>query len=340
MNELKKIIASLKKRDYKPVYFLMGEEPFYIDYISNFMINHVIPDDEKDFNQIIVYGKDIEINELMSQARQYPFMGERILLVVREAQELHRTIEQFADYLKSIQPTTTVVIGYKYKTLDKRKALYKALAKSSDVVIFESKKIKDYHIDGWVKSYVSDQKLLIEPKAVAMLVEFLGNDLSKIVNEIDKLRIVLKDQNLITADAIEEHIGISKEYNNFEFISAIAQRNEVKAFDIAKNFALNTKNNPMVVTVALLYNFFSRLLQYHGLIHKNKGVALSEIAKHIGVPEFGMKDYQFAVKNYPMRKVSHIIEAIRIIDLKSKGVNAVAMPHDDLLKELLIKIFR
>lgn len=340
MNELKKIIASLNKKDYKPVYFLMGEEPFYIDYISNFMINHVIPEDEKDFNQVIVYGKDIEVNELISQARQYPFMGERILLVVREAQELHKSIELFADYLKFIQPTTTVVIGYKYKTLDKRKALYKALSKSPDVVIFESKKIKDYQIDGWINSYVSDHNLQIEPKAVAMLSEFLGNDLSKIVNEIDKLKIVLKNQNTITADAIEEHIGISKEYNNFEFISTIAQRNEVKAFDIAKNFALNTKNNPLVVTIAILYNFFSRLLQYHGLTHKNNGITLSEIAKHIGVPEFGMKDYQIAVKNYPMRKVSHIIEVIRIIDLKSKGVDANAMPHDELLKELLIKIFR
>ncbi|SRR5690554_360309 len=340
MNELKKIMASLKKGDYKSVYFLMGEEPFYIDYISNFLIKNVIPDEEKDFNQVVVYGKDIEISELMLQARQYPFMGDRKLLVVREAQEIRKNIEQFADYLKSIQPTTIVVIDYKYKKLDKRKALYKALTKSPDVEIFESKKIRDYQIEGWIKDYVTGHKMQIEPKALSMMAEYLGNDLSKIVNEIDKLRIVLKDQNLITADAIEENIGISKDYNNFEFVTAIANRNEVKAFDIAKNFTFNTKEKPLVVTLGMLYNFFSRLLQYHGIIHKNKGASIQEIAQHIKVPEFGMRDYQVAVKNYPMRKVSGIIEAIRIIDLKSKGVNANAMSHDDLLKEMLIKIFR
>ncbi|HLV50610.1 MAG TPA: DNA polymerase III subunit delta [Flavobacterium sp.] len=340
MNELKKLMASFKNGIYKPVYFLMGDEPFYIDYITNYLSKNVIPEDEKDFNQTVVYGKDVNINDLMSQARQYPFMGDKMLLIVKEAQDLNRTIDQFADYFKAVQPTTILVFCYKYKTLDKRKALYKTLSKSTEAEIFESNKLKDYQVENWVKTFVDEQKMHIEPKAVSMLVEFLGNDLSKIVKEIEKLKIVLKGQQSVNADLIEEHIGISKEYNNFELINAIAYKNEAKAFSIAKNFALNTKNNPFVVTTALLYNFFSRLLQYHGVIYKNSGANPTDIARQIGVHQYGLKDYQAAGKLYPMKKVSQNIAVLREADLKSKGVNANAMTHDDLLKELLIKIFR
>ncbi|KAA5535252.1 DNA polymerase III subunit delta [Paenimyroides baculatum] len=339
MSELKKMITSFKKDGYKPVYFLMGEEPYFIDFLSDHFTNNVISEEEKSFNQVILYGKDVSVNDIMSQARQYPFMGDKMLVVIKEAQELVKTIDQFSSYFKSVQPSTILVFCYKYKTLDKRKELYKTLSKSEFAEILESNKLKDYQVEGWIKTLISDEKLEIEPKAVAMLVEFLGNDLSKISNEIDKLKIILKNDKLITADLVEENIGISKEYNNFELINAVAYKNEAKAFGIAKYFALNTKNNPFVVTTSLLYNFFSKLLQYHGMIYKNASANPADIAKQLGINQYGLKDYQAAGKIYPMKKVSQTIAVIREIDLKGKGVNG-SLTHDDLLKELLIKVLR
>ena len=339
MSELKKFITSVKKDGYKPVYFLMGDEPYFIDHLTDFFIDNVIPEDEKSFNQIIVYGKDTNVNDIMSQARQYPFMGERLLVIVKEAQDLIKTINDFSSYFKSVQNSTVLVFCYKYKALDKRKELYKTLSKSDQAVVFESNKVKDYQLDAWLKSYVQSEKLEIEPKAVAMLIEFLGNDLSKMVNEIGKLKIVLKDNRMITADLVEENIGISKDYNNFELINALAYKNDAKAFDIAKYFALNTKNNPLVVSIAVLYNFFSKLLQYHGIMYKNSGANQTDVAKQLGINPYGLKDYQAAFKLYPMKKVSANIEAIREIDVKGKGVEG-NLTHDDLLKELLIKILR
>lgn len=339
MSELKKMITSFKKDGYKPVYFLMGEEPYFIDFLSDHFTSSVISEEEKSFNQVVLYGKDVSVNDIMSQARQYPFMGDKMLVVIKEAQELVKTIDQFSSYFKSVQPSTILVFCYKYKTLDKRKELYKTLSKSEFAEIFESNKLKDYQVEGWIKTLISDEKLEIEPKALAMLVEFLGNDLSKISNEIDKLKIILKNNTLITADLVEENIGISKEYNNFELINAVAYKNEAKAFGIAKYFALNTKNNPFVVTTSLFYNFFSKLLQYHGMIYKNAGANPADIAKQLGINQYGLKDYQAASKIYPMKKVSQTIAVIREIDLKGKGVNG-SLTHDDLLKELLIKVLR
>lgn len=339
MNELKKIITAVKNKTQRPIYFLMGDEPYYIDLLSDYFIENVISEEEKSFNEIVLYGKDVTPIDVISQARQYPFMGDKMLVVVKEAQEMHKTIDQFIDYLKAIQTTTILVICFKYKSLDKRKELYKALSKNENVEIFESLKVKDYQLDNWIKSYVSEIGLEIEAKASAMLAEFLGNDLSKIVNEIGKIQIILKDHKKITAQMVEQNIGISKDYNNFELIKAIVENNEAKAFKIGQYFALNSKNNPLVVTIAVLYNFFSKLLQYHGIVYKNNAQNPNDIAKQMGINPYALKDYQAASKYFAMKKVSQNIAVIREIDLKGKGVNA-NLNHDDLLKELLIKIFR
>lgn len=337
MEEVKKIISDIKKRDIKPVYFLMGDEPYYIDRISEYIANNVLNEEEKSFNQMVLYGKDVTINEIISNARRFPLMADYQVLIVKEAQDLARTIEQFDSYFSNIQTTTILVFCFKYKTLDKRKKVYKNIEKNG--VIYESKKLKDYQIEGWLKKLLATKKYTIDPKATAMLVEFLGTDLNRIANEIDKLTIILPEGTMISPDHIEENIGISKEFNNFEFIKAIAERNTYKAYQIAKYFADNSKNNPLVVTTSLIYNFFSKLLQYHGITYKNNNINPKDIARDMKVSEYFLKDYTVGSKNYNMKKCSENVNLLRDMDVKSKGVGANALSHHDLLIELLGKFF-
>ena len=337
MEEVKKIISDIKKKELKPVYFLMGDEPYYIDRISEYIADNVLNEDEKSFNQMVLYGKDVSINEIVSNARRFPLMADYQVIIVKEAQDLARTIEQFDSYFSNIQTTTILVFCFKYKTLDKRKKVYKNIEKHG--VIYESKKLKDYQIEGWLKKLLATKKYTIDPKATSMLVEFLGTDLNRIANEIDKLTIILPEGTMISPDHIEENIGISKEFNNFEFIKAIAEKNTYKAYQIAKYFADNTKNNPLVVTTSLIYNFFSKLLQYHGITYKNNNVNPKDIARDMKVSEYFLKDYTIGSKNYSMKKCSENVNLLRDMDVKSKGVGANALSHHDLLIELLGKFF-
>ncbi|WCO02943.1 DNA polymerase III subunit delta [Psychroserpens ponticola] len=332
MEDVKQIVADIKKGQIKPIYFLMGEEPYYIDAISDYIENNVLAEEEKGFNQMVLYGRDVAVDEIVSNAKRYPMMAERQVVIVKEAQDLSRTIEKLASYVEHPQPTTVLVINYKYKTLDKRKTLYKTLKKAG--VIFESKKLYENKVADWIRRVLSGQNYTISPKASQMLVEFLGNDLSKINNELGKLKIVLPEGTQITAEHIEENIGISKDYNNFELRKAIGERNSLKAFKIVNYFANNPKDNPMVVTVSLLFGFFSQLLQFHGLNDKNP----RNVASALKINPYFVNEYVSAARNFPMRKVSGIVSILREFDVKSKGVNSNAVPQGDLLKELLVKI--
>jgi len=337
MEEVKKIIADIKMKHFKPVYFLMGEESYYIDRISDYISDTVLTEEERSFNHMVLYGKDVTINDIVSNARRFPLMAEHQVIIVKEAQDLVKTIDQLDAYFDNIQPSTILVFCYKYKTLDKRKKVYKSLQKHG--LIYESKKLRDYQMEGWLKQVLATKKYTIDSKAAAMLVEFLGTDLNKIANELSKLQIILPAGTQITPDHVEENIGISKEFNNFELIKAIAERNTTAAYKIAYYFAQNTKNNPFVLTMGLLYNYFSKLLQYHGMIYKNAQANPKTIAAEIKVSEYALKDYQAGVRNYPMKIASRNISYLREFDLKSKGVEANAMPHYDLLTEMLAKLF-
>ena len=327
----KQIVNDIKKGDIKSVYFLMGEEAYYIDAISNFIESTILSEEEKGFNQMVLYGRDVSIDDIVSHAKRYPMMAERQVIIVKEAQDLSRTIEGLVAYVENPQPTTVLVFCYKYKTLDKRKKLSKTIAKNA--VLFESKKLYEHQVPDWIRRVLSGRGHTITPKAAQMLVEFLGNDLAKINNELQKLQLIMQPGEQITPQLIEENIGISKDFNNFELQKAIGEKNVKRAFAIMQYFHQNPKKNPLVMTVALLYGFFAKLLKYHSL--SNKGDA----AKVLKVSPYFVKDYQVAARNYPMKKVSAIISSIRDIDMKSKGVGASNLSQADLLKELLIKIF-
>lgn len=333
MDEVVKIVNDIKGGKIKPIYFLMGEEPYYIDRLSDFIEESVLSEEEKGFNQTVLYGRDVSVDDIVSAAKRYPMMAERQVIIVKEAQDLAKTIDKFESYADNPMPTTVLVICYKYKTLDKRKKITKNLEKNG--LIYESKKLYDNQVGDWIKRVLQGRGYSIEPKASAMLVEFLGTDLSKINNELEKLQIILPKGSTISAKNIEENIGFSKDYNVFELRKAIGDRNELKAYKIVQYFADNPKDNPIVVTTGLVFAFFVNVLQYHGLKDKSPKNA----ATILKVNPYFLKDYDAALKNFPMKKVSGIVSNLRQIDVKSKGVGANSLPQGDLLKEMLIGIF-
>jgi DNA polymerase-3 subunit delta len=333
MDEIVKIINDIKNGNIKPIYFLMGEEPYYIDKLTEYIEDNVLSEDEKGFNQMVLYGRDVSVEDIISNAKRYPMMADRQVVIVKEAQELSRTIDKLESYADNPQPSTVLVIAYKYKTLDKRKKLTKIIDKNG--LLFESKKLYENQVAAWISRVLKPKDYSIEPKASAMLVEFLGTDLSRISNELDKLQIILPKGTVINPNHIEENIGFSKDFNVFEFRKAIGDRDQLQAYRIADHFAQNKKEYPMVLTTGMVFSFFSQVLQYHGLKDKNP----KNVASVLKINPYFVKDYDVALRNYPMKKVSSIVGTLRDIDIKSKGVGANQLHESDLLKEMLVKIF-
>ncbi len=331
MHTVQSILNEIKAGDIRPLYFLMGEEAFFIDQISTFIETSVLDETQRGFDQTTIYGKDTSIDAIVSSAKRFPMLAERQVIVVKEAQNLSRTIEDLLPYVKNPQHTTTLVICYKYKSIDKRKALYKALSKAH--VVFESKKIYDSKIPSWISGELQKMNLKITPKASYLLSEFLGNDLAKISNELSKLQLVMGDNDLITPELIQINIGISKDFNNFELQKAIAQLDQKKAYQIVRYFSENSNQHPMVLTVATLYSFFSKLMILHTVNDRNPKV----LSRAIGVNPYFLNDYTAAAKNFPMRRISSVFQTLRTIDVKSKGVGANLKPLD-LYQELIFRI--
>lgn len=332
MDEARQIVNDIQKGNIKPLYFLMGEEPYYIDKISDFIAENILTEEERGFNQMLIYGRDTSIDDIVSNAKRYPMMAERQVVIVKEAQDLSRTIEKLADYAENPQPTTVLVICYKYKKIDKRKKLHKTIAKTG--IVFEGKRLYENQVGDWIIKTLKSRGYGISPKAAQMLVEFLGTDLGKIDNELQKLQLICPEGTSISPEIIEENIGISKDFNNFELRKAIGEKDSLKAHRIANYFAQNPKDNPLVMTVSLLFSYFSQILQYHGLTDKSKG----SVAKQLKVNPYFVSDYTVAARNYPMKKVSRAISLLQETDVKSKGVGATNISQGDLLKELLVKI--
>ena len=332
MNRIEQIVDEIKSKNTKPIYFLMGEEAYYIDKISDFIENNVLTEEEKGFNQMILYGRDVTVDDIVGNAKRFPMMSEKQVVIVKEAQDLSRSIEKLADYAENPQPSTVLVICYKYKTIDKRKKLAKTIAQMG--CLFESKKLYDNQVSDWINSVLKGKGYQIEPKASHMLVEFLGTDLSKIANELGKLTLIIEKGTTISALHIEQNIGISKDFNNFELRKAIGDKELVKANRIIQYFSQNPRSNPLIMTISLLNAFFTQLLLYHGLKDKGK----INVGKMLKINPYFIPEYQRAAKNYPMRKVAQVISGLREADLKSKGVGASNLAQGDILKELLFKI--
>ena len=334
MNEAKKILVDIKKGLIAPIYFLMGEEPYFIDTVSEYLDKHVLEEDQKGFDQLVLYGQDVTVPAIIDYARRFPMMAERQVIIIKEAQNLKSTIDLLVPYVENPTPTTTLVFCYKYESLDKRKKLVKALEKNKSCVVLESKKLYENQIATWLPDVLKKRHLSIQPKATQMLVDFLGTDLSRIQNEVNKLALIVSENTEVTPDIIEKNIGISKEFNNYELKSALAVKDTYKATRILKHFADNPKDNPLVVTLSVLYGFFQQLLSFHGLTDQSDKSVMATVK----VPIFAIKDLRFAAQHYPMKKVSSIIAALRSIDVKSKGVGAASITEADLRKELIIML--
>jgi DNA polymerase III subunit delta len=326
------IMSDLKNRIYKPVYFLAGEEPYYIDIITSYIEEKVLPEAEKAFNQMVLYGEDTTIQSIIETSRRFPMMANHQVIIVKEAQSLKK-IDDLAYYIEKPLLSTILVFNYKYKVLDKRTKLYKLI--DSSAVYFESNRLRDYQVPPWIERYLMLKGIKAEPNASAMLTEYLGTDLNKIVNELDKLLITLPEgKPVITTELIEKNIGISKDYNNFELQKAVGDKNILKANMIVHYFADNPKDNPINLTIASLFSFFTKVLIYHYLTDKSK----NNVASALKINPFFVKDYETTATKYNVKKTVEIIALLRTYDMKSKGYGDLSSTPGDLLKELIYKI--
>lgn len=330
MKTYEEIIQNLQKGNYDSIYFLMGEEPYYIDQIADYIQKNALDPIAQEFDQIIVYGKDTTMSAVIELARRFPMMGQRQVVIVKEAQQLD-SINLLAHYLQQPQPTTILVFCYKYGKIDKRNKITKDL--DAKYTLFESTKIRDYQTAGWITNYVKQNKVKIEQNAVTLLADYLGTDLSKIINELNKL-IIATENKTITTDLVEQNVGISKEYNIFELQNALINKDVVKANRIIRYFAANPKNNPIVLVLSMLFKFFSNLMMYHYLQDKTEYAVVGALK----VSPYQVKDYKKAATVYNARKTMNIISFIREAAAKFNGVDTVPISDEDLLKELVFKI--
>jgi DNA polymerase-3 subunit delta len=325
------ILTELRNRRFSPVYFLMGEEPYFIDSLSDYIEEHVLSESEKTFNLLILYGKDTDYKTITETARRFPMMGKQQVVIIKEAQYL-KEIEKLSHYISQPLASTILVINYKYKRIDKRTHFYKLVEEKA--VVFEAEKIRDYRIPAWIADYLQEKGIQIEPKAAAMLGDYLGNDIGKIVNELEKLYLVMpRGSNRINPLIIEKNIGISKDYNSFELNNALGSRDILKANRIVFYFSKNPKDNPLVLTLSSMFYFFGKLLILHSLQNKSD----ENIASALGVKKYFVREFHTAARNYPVNKVLNIISLLREYDRKSKGSGSLAS-EGELLKELVFKI--
>ena len=332
LQEINSIISKIKNKVYSPIYFLMGEETYYIDFITELLDKEILNEDEKNFNKTVLYGKDTTVEELISHCKRYPMMSKYQVVFLKEAQDLSRKIETLSSYALNPLMSTVLIVNYKYKSLDKRKKLFKNIQKFGIVVDF--KKIYEDRVPVWIINQLKIDNFTIEPKACSMLVDYLGNDLKKINNQLNKLKIICSQKRNISPKLIEDNIGISKDFNVFELRNAIGIKNLDKSLLICAYLTSNSSKHPLQMTLSSLFNYFIQIFQYHSLENKSQ----NNVASVLGVNPYFVKDYVNASKYYNMKKISSIISLINDVDLKSKGIGVSNTSNNDLLRQLIIQI--
>ncbi|WMJ74335.1 DNA polymerase III subunit delta [Cytophagaceae bacterium ABcell3] len=336
-NNAEAVLKDLKAGKYAPVYFLQGDESYYIDLISGYIEKNCLSESEKGFNQTVLYGKDVQMNVIMQHARKFPMMSERQVVIVKEAQDISDLGKEAGDklleaYLKNPLPSTILVFCHKNKTLDARKGIAKKI--KDHAILIDSKKLYDNKLPDWVNTYFTNKGYKVNPKVTVMLSDFIGNDLNRLANEIDKLLINLKEGQQVNEELVEKYVGISKEYNVFELQKALAYKDVLKANRIINYFEANPKNNPLIPVIAVLYSFFSKTFLVHTAASKSE----SNLAKLLQVNPFFVKDYLAASKSYPAGKARNIIHYIREADLQVKGITGGGTSEGQILRELVFKI--
>lgn len=335
MKDLEIIRKNIKNKEFSPIYFFHGEEPYYIDWGVKELENNILTEEEKAFNQTMVYGKDTKYAEILALAKQYPMMGNHQVIIIKEAQDLKLSEEEqdiFLKYIENPMPSTILIFAHKYKKLDSRKKVTKALEKSK--MLYYSEPVKDYKLEQWIKEECDKLHLTTSPRVPLLLSEYLGNDLSRIVNELNKIKLILKENEIVDEKIIEKHIGISKEYNVFELQKALGTKNKDTAFKIAHHMSKNPKNSRLPAITANLYGFFSNIIIYHTMA----GQSPQNIAAALGVNPFFIKDYDAAARLYPLKHATRVISILREFDLKGKGLGANQTKDEELLKEMIYKI--
>jgi DNA polymerase-3 subunit delta len=325
------LTGDLKKGTYKPIYFLYGDEPYYIDLVTDYITSHVLTEAERSFNQTILYGGETSAGEVTNTARRFPMMAAHQVVVVKEAQEM-KDFGDLIHYVDHPLTSTLLVLNYKYGGPDMRKKVFNSL--EAHAVSMESKKLYDNQVPGWITAYASGRRFTIEPKAATLIAEFLGSDLSRIANEMEKLMITLGDKvQKITPVHVEQHIGISKDYNQFELQNALGRKDVLKANRIINYFADNQKDR-ITQTISSLYFYFSKLLMYHYIKDKTK----QNITSTLKINPYFIREYESAARRYPATRLVDIISLLREYDMRSKGFGGDTTPGGELLKELTFKI--
>lgn len=335
MKELDSILKNIKNKELLPIYFFHGEEPYFMDVALKSFENDVLEEDEKAFNQTVVYGKDTTFSDVLSLARQFPMMGDKQVIILKEAQEIRmndKEAEALKLYVENPVESTLLVIAYKYKKVDARKSFAKTLSKNK--MLFLSDKVRDYEVAKWIQTEMSKLSLKSKPHIPTLLSEYLGTDLSRISNELQKLKMILKDGEIIDEKMIETHIGISKDFNIFELIKALGKKDSTQSFRISHFLGKSPKQNPFPMMMGNLYNFFSNLVIFHTM----KNESPQNQASAMGINPYFIKDFAEAARFYNLKHCTRIISILREMDLKSKGLGAVNMNESELLKEMIFKI--